>query len=136
QADPRQLVKRDWYRVQRGDTLSAIARAYGTSTAKLRRANGLSGSRILIGQRLAIPRPGAPVEQPTRPYEVQPGDTLWQIAHRSGISVAALRRSNTLSGDMLRPGQTLDLPAGAAPTTHRVAPGDTLWAIASRYDVS
>src|SRR5699024_3696279 len=64
------------------------------------------------------------------------GDTLWQIAHRNGISVAALRRSNNLSSDMLRPGQTLELPDGAAPATHRVAPGDTLWAIADRYGVS
>src|SRR5699024_9663680 len=73
---------------------------------------------------------------PTRPYEVQPGDTLWQIAHRSGISVAALRQTNNLSSDMLRPGQTLELPAGAAPATYRVAQGDTLWAIASRHDIS
>ena len=43
------------YRVRRGDTLSQLARTYGTSTAKIREANGLQGSRIVVGQTLRIP---------------------------------------------------------------------------------
>lgn len=135
QTDPDQLVTRNWYRVRRGDTLTGIAQAHSLSVAALRRANGISGSRIIVGQRLAIPRPGAPVEVPTQPYVVQPGDSLWQIAHRHGITVAALRRVNQLSSDLLSPGQTLELPTTAGPATHRVASGDTLWAIAQRYNV-
>lgn len=44
------------YTVKRGDTLSHIARRYGTSVAKLARLNGLTHrSRIRIGQRLKLP---------------------------------------------------------------------------------
>ncbi len=43
------------YRVQRGDTLSQLARTFGTSTDRIRRANGLQGSRIVVGQALRIP---------------------------------------------------------------------------------
>ncbi len=43
------------YRVRRGDTLSQLARTFGTSTARIRQANGLRGSRIVVGQTLRIP---------------------------------------------------------------------------------
>lgn len=136
QADPGELVSRDWHVVQSGDTLSGIAHAHGVSVAALRRVNGIAGNRIYAGQRLTLPKPGTPSETPTKPYVVQTGDSLWQIAHRHGISVAALRRVNDLSGNMLRAGQTLDLPLSATPTTYRVQSGDTLWSIAQRYDTS
>ena len=41
--------------VRAGDTLSDLAARYGTTTAAIRRQNGLSSSTIRIGQRLAIP---------------------------------------------------------------------------------
>ena len=44
------------YRVKRGDTLSSIARKYGTTTSKLKSANGISGSSLKSGQRLTIPQ--------------------------------------------------------------------------------
>lgn len=50
------------HRVKRGDTLSHIARRYGTSVARLAQANGLRpGSRIRVGQVLKLPgRAGVP----------------------------------------------------------------------------
>ncbi|MDX1680986.1 MAG: LysM peptidoglycan-binding domain-containing protein [Akkermansiaceae bacterium] len=42
--------------VRRGDTLSHIARRYGSTVSGIRRANGISGSLIYPGQRLVIPR--------------------------------------------------------------------------------
>lgn len=45
------------YTVRRGDTLSAIARRYGTTTAELARINNISDpNRIYVGQSLKIPR--------------------------------------------------------------------------------
>jgi D-alanyl-D-alanine endopeptidase (penicillin-binding protein 7) len=41
--------------VRRGETLSSIARRYGTTVAAVRAANGLSGSAIQAGQRLSVP---------------------------------------------------------------------------------
>jgi cell wall-associated NlpC family hydrolase/LysM repeat protein len=44
------------YTVSRGDTLSGIARRFGTSVQALRSANGLRSDLIRPGQRLVIPR--------------------------------------------------------------------------------
>ncbi|MDX9700700.1 MAG: transglycosylase SLT domain-containing protein [Rhodocyclaceae bacterium] len=53
------------YRVRQGDTLSAIARKYGTSVAQLRSINSLGNSnRLSIGQTLLVPR--APTATGTR----------------------------------------------------------------------
>ncbi len=43
------------YTVQAGDTISAIARKNGVSTAALKQANGMSDGLLRIGQTLAIP---------------------------------------------------------------------------------
>ena len=44
-----------FYRVRRGDTLSQLARAFRTSAARIRQANGLRGNLIVVGQTLRIP---------------------------------------------------------------------------------
>jgi len=49
------------HRVRSGETLSVIARRYGTSVSSIMRANGLSSAnRLSVGQRLKIPGRGAP----------------------------------------------------------------------------
>lgn len=64
------------YRVQRGDTLAAIARRHRVTVAALKRANGLRSDRIYPGQRLLIPgrRPrlssGPPL--PVQPVVIPP----------------------------------------------------------------
>jgi membrane-bound lytic murein transglycosylase D len=42
------------YRVKRGDTLASIARIYRTSVSALQNWNGITGSRIMAGDRLTI----------------------------------------------------------------------------------
>lgn len=44
------------YTVKTGDTLSGIAGRYGTTVAKLRSVNGISGSMIRPGQKLKVPK--------------------------------------------------------------------------------
>lgn len=54
-----QQVPDKTHRVKRGDTLSGIAKRYGTSVVKLAQANGLKpGSRIRVGQTLRLPARG------------------------------------------------------------------------------
>lgn len=43
------------YTIERGDTLSEIAARYGTSTRRIREANGLRGDAIRVGQTITIP---------------------------------------------------------------------------------
>jgi membrane-bound lytic murein transglycosylase D len=51
--------KAQTYVVRRGDTLSGIAQRYGITTSDLKRLNGLSGNRIMVGQRLRLRGSGA-----------------------------------------------------------------------------
>ena len=57
------------YVVQRGDTLSSLARRTGTTVARLQEVNCLSSTQIYIGQRLSVPRtvsPPTPTRRPSR----------------------------------------------------------------------
>ena len=44
------------HKVRKGESLDKIARRYGTTVSALRKANGISGDRIDIGQTLKIPQ--------------------------------------------------------------------------------
>ncbi len=46
-----------------------------------------------------------------RGYTVKPGDSLWALAKRFGVTVDALKRDNKLAGDDIRSGQVLELPS-------------------------
>jgi LysM repeat protein len=94
--------------VGRGDSLWSISRLYGVSEAQLRRANGIDGSRILVGQRLQVPgvsQDAASVVQ----HRVNRGDSLWSIARRHGVSVEDIRRQNGI-GTRIYAGQILEIP--------------------------
>jgi LysM repeat protein len=78
-------------------------------------------------------------------YIVRKGDSLWEIAVKTGVSVAELRTANKLQGNRINVGQTLLIPDAANASTllaandvitYRVSRGDTLWAIANRYGTS
>ena len=54
--------------------------------------------------------PASPSDGGEGSYVVQSGDSLSAIASRQGVSVAQIRQANGLNGDVLQPGQVLDLP--------------------------
>lgn len=43
-----------WYTVQKGDTLYDLAREHGTTVRAIQRENGITGSRLRIGQQLML----------------------------------------------------------------------------------
>jgi LysM repeat protein len=55
-------------------------------------------------------KPKAKPKPKTVRYVVKRGDTLSGIAGRYGTSVSALRRTNGISGSIIRPGQSLTIP--------------------------
>jgi membrane-bound lytic murein transglycosylase D len=107
------------YTVRRGDTLSGIAARHRVTVTELRRANGMTGSRIYPGNTLRVPGSGSTttVERTisgTRTYRVQKGDTLYDIARHFGVSVKELRRLNGLTTSRIYPGDVLRIPANQA----------------------
>lgn len=68
-------------------------------------------------------------------YVIQPGDSLWRLSQRYGVSVDAMITANGLSNpDRLVVGQAIVIPT--AERYHTVQPGETLWQIANRYGIS
>lgn len=92
------------YTVRYGDTLSAIAGRYGTSTSTLASINGISNPNwIYPGQVLKLSGGSS-----TRAYTVRSGDTLSGIASRLGTSWTSLKAKNGIANaNLIYPGQTL-----------------------------
>lgn len=104
------------YVVRSGDTLYDIASAHGVSTTALKSANRINGSRIHPGDVLKIPEPDVEAPPPRKAnsgttYRVKPGDTLFDIARKFGVSTTALQRANGLRGSRIYPGDVLTIPA-------------------------
>lgn len=126
--------------VRRGDTLSTISRQYGVSIRNIQGWNGVSGSRINVGQRLEIFTDGrsapAPASGPIT-HRVQRGDTLSEIADTYNVTVSQLRQWNDIKGSNIRVGQRITVySAQGQPVEHVVRRGDTLIQIAQQYGVS
>jgi len=118
------------YTVQRGDTVSSIARRHGVTTNAVLSANGLGWSSIIYpGQRITIPGAAAPAASapaapaapapapPAAPsaggtaYTIVAGDTISAIAKRHGVSISAVLGANGLSASsIIYPGQTITVP--------------------------
>ena len=116
------------FRVRRGDTLSGIARKFGTSTRALQRANGLPrADRIYPGQTLEVrsgsgswnplvwtPDEASAAQAATEVghvHVVRSGETIARIASRYGLTIAELAAANKLtSPDRISVGLQLLIP--------------------------
>ena len=119
--------------VTRGQTLSEIAKRYHVSVAMIESANAHLRSHALhIGQRIIIPMSGRVVpasawsvppephyryrrvsstEASASSHRVQSGETATEIAHRHGVSLAALLNYNGLTmSSVIRSGDVLKIP--------------------------
>jgi membrane-bound lytic murein transglycosylase D len=124
--------------VRRGDTLSAIAAKYGTTTSSLRSLNGISGSRIYVGQRLKVRGSASSSTNrvaATSTHTVRKGENLSSIASKYGTSTASLQSLNGIrNASRIYVGQKLKVPgtgSSSSWTTYTVRSGDSLGRIAS-----
>lgn len=77
-------------------------------------------------------------------YTVKAGDTLYSIARKYNVTVAALAKANNITNyNLIRVGQVLVIPGTTAPTPppattvkYTVKAGDTLYSIASKYNTT
>jgi LysM repeat protein len=86
-----------------------VARTYGVSPASIIQASGLSNPDLLhVGQVLTVPA------QPGWLYRVQPGETLDQIAVRTGVAGDRIASASGLSIASVGPGDVLLIPDQSA----------------------
>ena len=141
------------YTVQRGDTLSEIARDHDVSLSDVIELNEFSNADLIRpGQVILIPGVDGSVEQV---HVVSQDETLAKIASAYGASASAIAEANSMANpDLILPGQEVLIPttkkapgAGSPPATdgaaestssrpgryHIVQRGDTLDSIAGQY---
>ena len=117
--------------VSSGETFESLGRKYGVPAYAIMQTNGFrEGATLRPGQRVVIPRyvsTGAPrVTPPPAPapvrtaetvHIVEPGESLTGIAHKHGVTIAALARANNIQPyAKINIGDRLTIPGG-----HRVA---------------
>ncbi|GAB1807821.1 LysM peptidoglycan-binding and 3D domain-containing protein [Priestia megaterium] len=132
------------YTVKSGDTLYRIAKNNGTSVQQLKEWNNLSSHLIYVNQVLKISgtgtvssSPSAPVQEKTnetqaspapsnsKNYKVQPGDTMWSVAQRHGISISQLKQWNNLSSNTIYINQVLQVGGQAVAQAKPSTPATT-----------
>ncbi|MGI6527321.1 MAG: LysM peptidoglycan-binding domain-containing protein [Caldicoprobacterales bacterium] len=132
------------YVIQAGDTLFSLAIRFDTTVEAIMAANpGIDPNRLQIGQRICIPRPGIPACPGGQLYTIRSGDTLFALANRFNVTVAAIIAANPGIDPMaLRVGQIICIPApsqGTCPSgssEYTIRAGDTFFRIAARFNIS
>ena len=115
------------YIVQVGDTLQSIATKFNTTVEVLRALNNLGTDQVTVGQQLIIPgtAPANPNNPPANPtptpkpaatvrtvrYVVKPGDRLYRIGLRYGVSWETIARYNGITNPkLIQPFDVLLIP--------------------------
>ena len=152
------------YRVRRGDSISTIARTFGVSTSLVAQVNNLRDPNLIHpGRTLFVPALGSGAGSAAlstgssgeQLYTVRKGDSLSGIALLFGVQTELLKQWNSLTSDLIHPGQKLAVrladsasvlrTANRAPRTaprtevevgrHTVRRGETLWSLSRRFGV-
>jgi len=148
------------YKVQQGETIFSIGKAFNVSQEELIAANPSLSAGLRAGQTLHIPT-GTELQQTEQPsfltYKVKRRDTLHFIAKRFGVTVEDILKYNPEARDGIRKGDELRIPdksdlerirrrKAAEPVTpvavepatisHSVKPGETLYGISRQYGCS
>lgn len=167
------------YSAKKGETPQAIAKRLGTTVSRLKEHNAfkLKRGKLARAQIVLIPVKGrgvvlarsvseapSPASEPKTSelnlHNIAPGETLYSISRRYGLTVAELKDANPELVEPIKSGQVLQLPADqktasepvASPLTkvaftqtiqakrqttpYTVKRGDTLYSIARHFDVA
>jgi membrane-bound lytic murein transglycosylase D len=103
-----------YYKVQAGDSLSAVAHKYHSTEKAIAQANNLQGSTLAPETKLVIPISASTAgagriaysRYPSR-YKAHSGDTVQSVAEDFGVPADRLRRWNRLKGNELRRGRVV-----------------------------
>ncbi|MFT4630703.1 MAG: membrane-bound lytic murein transglycosylase D [Arenicella sp.] len=109
------------HRINKGDTLSAIARRYGVSVSALKTVNKMHSASIREGRNLLIPASVRSPNHIARNRKPNDSKSVTSAIHRENTTTV----SNTQS----------IADSGSKQLVHLVIAGDTLWSIARQYKV-
>jgi len=90
--------------VQQGETLFSISREYAITVGELRSWNNLSSDNLQPGQVLRLLPPAG---EGRVIHRVAPGESLFAISRRYGVTIAEIQQWNNISGTSLDAGQEL-----------------------------
>ncbi len=108
------------HRVQKGETLYSLSRAYEADVNELSRLNPEAAKVLKLGQEIRIPYSppsvsknlqSSAITQETK-HTVQQGEWLSKIARNYEVSVGDLKKWNNLQSETLKPGQELIVGVG------------------------
>ena len=96
------------YKIKRGDTLSEIAKKYGTSVSTLASLNNIKDvDKIYAGNTIKIPTNNSSYIE----YKIKKGDTLSEIAKKYGTTVKKLQSINGIkNANKIYAGDTIKIP--------------------------
>ena len=137
------------HKVKRGESLSLIAKRYGTTTNKLKTYNKLRSTSLAVGQKIKIPGQVVVTSKQilVSVHRVKRGESLSLIAQKYGKTTQELKAYNKLRSTVLSVNQTIKIPGKNATVKqpvkiiekpiqvaiHRVKSGESLSLIAQRY---
>ncbi|MDY6853232.1 MAG: LysM peptidoglycan-binding domain-containing protein [Thermodesulfobacteriota bacterium] len=145
------------HRVRTGESLSGIARRYGTSIRKIMAFNGLKSRHFIrAGWKLKVPTsktyiprkkvsthvPSTTEKREVIRHVVRRGDSLWKIANQFGTTTNAILSMNRLKSTRLKIGQVLLVPKAASifseikAKTYEVMEGDSAYSIAQKHHMA
>lgn len=146
---PTEKITSDSHEVKADETLDNIAERSGVSVDNIKKWNHLKDGDVSPKQKLYLINPKknnrvtTPIHTPT--HAVKSGETLYNIATRSGVSVSDLRKWNHISdNNEVAVGQELKVQAPKTMQNtsqikddiYRTKAGDTVESIAERSGVS
>jgi LysM repeat protein/ABC-type branched-subunit amino acid transport system substrate-binding protein len=101
------------HRVEAGQTLYSIARAYEVTVEQIKAANGKKDDTLATDEILLVPRvePFRPVDDAFYYHEVKAGETLYSLSRQFGIRVRHILRDNPTHDEQqpLRVGATVKI---------------------------
>ena len=133
------------HKIRNGETLSQISRKYRTTTALIKSINKIRGTQIRAGKYLMVPTATRSLNSYTlsenarlnkiqntqrtgikQTHIVRPGQSLWLISRRYGVSSKALAKWNGMAPiDTLKVGQKLVIWRKKTPELQRVSINQT-----------
>ncbi len=139
------------HKVEKGEPIAKIARAYGVAEAAILRTNGIKNYRqIKPGRMLVIPMAGASrmlagaqledrrggARAAVQPQARRPLQLAAATGETTSVAAFSVAASSVAASSVAASSAAASAVAQAKAGTYRVKPGDSLWTIAARFSTT